>query len=88
MLSDTLKSLDLQKMVDGIIGDVPVSEQLSLALEHMADKDHKHEEYVSREEFNALKRDVDKLIDLIGDTPVSEQINEAINKKGVDIIGN
>lgn len=81
MLSNTLKSLDLQKIVDGlngIVGDVPVSEQLSLALDHMADKDHKHEEYVSREEFNALKRDVNKLIDLIGDTSVSEQINEAI----------
>ena len=64
--------------INALIGDRPVSEQLSTALSYMAPKDHKHEEYVSRIEFETLKRDVEKLIDLMGDASVSEQINRAI----------
>ena len=62
-----------------LIGDTPVSEQLDAALSHMATKDHTHDEYVPRAEFDALKRKVELLIELVGDIPVSEQINTAIH---------
>lgn len=65
---------------DEIIGDVPVSEQLSIALSKMADKSHTHENYVVHEEFNKLKTEVERLTSLIGDTSVSEQTSEAIKK--------
>lgn len=81
MLSNTLKSLDLQKIVDdldGIVGDVPVSEQLAVALSRMAVKDHKHEDYATRVELMELKRVVEKLVELVGDVPVSEQIYNVI----------
>ena len=64
-LSDTLEIL---------IGDVPVSEQLGAALNRMAPKDHIHENYITRSEFNDLRRAVENLVDLVGDIPVSEQI--------------
>ena len=65
--------------IDTLIGDTPVSEQLDAALSRMAVRDHKHENYVTREEFDALKQVVDKLVDLIGDESVAVQINNAIN---------
>lgn len=65
---------------NSIIGDIPVSEQLSVVLSKMAEKTHSHEEYVTRAEYDALKQTVDTLVGLIGDTSVSEQIGAAINK--------
>lgn len=44
----------------------------------MATKEHKHEEYASREEVEELKREVERLTNLIGDVSVSEQISKAI----------
>ena len=73
--------LFLQNLInnlDGIVGDVPVAEHLSIALNHMATKEHKHEEYASREEVEELKREVERLTNLIGDVSVSEQISKAI----------
>lgn len=67
----------IQSILDGIIGDVPVSEQLSIALGQMASKSHNHEEYVPRNEFDELKKQVEVLSKLVGDIPVSEQINMA-----------
>ena len=64
--------------LDNLIGDVPVSEQLGAALDRMASKDHVHDNYVTREEVNELKKKIEMLIDLVGDIPVSEQINKAI----------
>ena len=69
-ISDTL---------DNLIGDVPVSEQLGAALDRMALKDHTHDDYVSRDEVEDLKRKIQMLIDLVGDVPISEQIYIAIN---------
>ena len=68
----------MNDILEDIIGDVPVSEQLNAALIHMAAKDHEHEEYVHRAEFESLKRVVDELVDLIGDESVAAQINNAI----------
>ena len=64
--------------IDNIIGDTPVSVQLNAALNQMASKDHVHEDYVPRVEFESLKRNVEALIALVGDVPVSEQIANAI----------
>lgn len=63
--------------LDNLIGDVPVSEQLSAALERMALKDHTHD-YATREEVEELKKKVEMLIDLVGDAPISEQITLAL----------
>lgn len=64
--------------IDNIIGDTPVSVQLNAALNQMARKDHVHEDYVPRVEFESLKRNVETLIALVGDISVSEQISNAI----------
>ena len=66
--------------IDNIIGDTPVSVQLNTALAQMAHKDHIHENYVTREEFDKLKADVETLIALVGDVSVSEQINIALKR--------
>ena len=66
-----------------LIGDVPVSEQLGAALERMAQKDHTHSEYATREEIEDLKRKIDMLLDLVGDVTISEQIHIAINNKKI-----
>lgn len=56
-----------------LIGDTPVSEQISVALYEIV----KHD-YVPRAEFEALQATVDQLVSLVGDTPVSEQISAAM----------
>lgn len=66
--------------INNLIGDTPVSVQISTAIHHKAEKDHTHEEYAPRDEFEALKRIVDQLVNLVGDTSVAEQIDAAINK--------
>lgn len=66
---------------DDIVGDTPVSEQLSIALSQMASKSHMHEDYVTRAEYDALKQSVDMLVGLVGDTSVAEQIGAAINNR-------
>ena len=69
----------LSASIEYLIGDTPVSEQLGAALSYMAPKEHTHDNYVTREEFAALKKQIELLLELVGDTPVSEQINIAIN---------
>lgn len=68
---------NLEREIDSIIGDVPVSEQIAAALERMASKDHTHD-YALRAEFEELKRKIEMLSDLIGDVPVAEQIQTAL----------
>ena len=68
----------ISNTLDSLIGDVPVSEQLGAALERMATKDHTHDNYVTRDEVEDLKRKIAVLIDMVGDTPISEQIYAAI----------
>lgn len=64
--------------VEELIGDRPVSEQISVAI-----KNHSHNEYATREEVAELKRKIELLIDLIGDTPVSQQIYDAIKNNNI-----
>lgn len=59
--------------IEELIGDQPVSVQINNALQN-----HDHKDYVSKSEFEDLKKIVEKLYELIGDTPVSEQINKAL----------
>ena len=62
---DTLASL---------VGDVPVSEQIMLAIMH-----HDHEDCAKCTEVEELKRKIEMLLELVGDTSVSEQIQMALN---------
>ena len=61
-----------------IIGDVPVSEQIAVALEHTALKDHVHKGYAAQSDVDDLKRKIEVLMNLVGDTPVVDQINLAL----------
>lgn len=70
--------MDISDQINTLIGDVPVSEQLSIALGRLASKDHTHDNYVTLDDFNELKRQFEALASLIGDIPVSAQINAAL----------
>ena len=70
--------MDILNRIDSLIGDTPVSEQLNVALNRMASKDHEHAGYATKEEVQELKQKIDMLLELVGDVPVSEQINAAI----------
>jgi lipid A disaccharide synthetase len=59
----------IQVNIEELIGDRPVSEQISNAMQGYN---------VTRAEFEALKKEVAKLAELLGDSPVSEQINKAL----------
>ena len=63
--------------LDDLIGDAPVSVQISAALERMAPKDHTHN-YATRDEVDDLKKKIELLLDLVGDVSVSDQISMAI----------
>jgi len=67
-----------ENTIFGLVGDVPVSEQLAAALERMAPKDHTHR-YATHDEVEELKRKIDVLICLVGDTSVADQIAMALN---------
>ena len=56
-----------------LIGDAPVAEQIDIAIKY-----HEHENYVTREEYEALQKKVEKLLELVGDTSVPEQIITAL----------
>ena len=71
----------ITEIIENIIGDTPVSVQLAMALDNMAEKDHKHEEYAMRCEVENLNKKIDMLIDLVGDVSVSEQIYTAIKER-------
>lgn len=79
MNEENITSLaDIINNIYSIVGDTPVSEQLSIALSQMSKKSHIHENYVSIEQYNDLEKKVNELLALVGDTPVSEQIDTAI----------
>ena len=68
----------MENTLSALIGDVPVSEQLAVALERMATKDHTHN-YATHDEVEELRRKIDLLMDLVGDTKVADQIAMALN---------
>lgn len=76
---------DMERMIsdaiETLIGDTPVSEQLGAALSYMAPKEHLHDNYVTREEFQILRQQVEILLELVGDTSVAEQISLAIERQ-------
>ena len=67
----------LNDKIELIIGDTPVSVQLATALNDMASKEDVN---ALSTELRALRKEVEKLIELVGDVSVSEQINMVINK--------
>jgi hypothetical protein len=69
----------ISEAIETLIGDTPVSEQLGAALSYMAPKEHVHDNYITREEYETLRQQVELLLRLVGDTSVAEQINTAIN---------
>ena len=79
-MDNTTSLSEVFNKIDSLIGDKSVSEQLSAALNRMADKNHTHNIYATCEEVAALKKEIEKLIDLVGDIPVSEQISNAAEK--------
>ena len=70
--------MDILDQINTLIGDVPVSEQLSIALGSMVPKDHTHDNYVTLDDFEELKRQVEALVNLVGDMPISAQIAAAL----------
>ena len=68
---------DVLNNIEGLVGDITVSQQIDMAIKNKADKDHVHN-YVNINDFNALKKEVERLIELVGDATVSEQISAAI----------
>lgn len=67
------KELARLDYIESLIGDTPVSTQIGVALDN-----HTHNDFVTVEKYNALVREIERIIELIGDIPVSEQINAAI----------
>lgn len=72
----------ISNAIETLIGDTPVSEQIGAALTYMAPRDHKHDNYATREEVEILRQQVDLLLQLIGDVPVAEQISIALRRQG------
>lgn len=68
----------MENSIDTLIGDVPVSVQIADALHYMALKEHKHENYITCDEFEKLKQVVENLVNLVGGEYVSIQIDNAI----------
>jgi hypothetical protein len=80
-LIDEIDSIyEVLDTMENIIGDVPVSSQLSAAINRLADKTHSHDCYATHEEVESLRKEIEKLNQLVGDTTVAEQINAALMK--------
>lgn len=68
----------MEKIIEHLVGDTPVSEQISVAVSRLANEGHTHDEYALRADLDLLKRDVEMLKNLLGGTSVSEQIAAAL----------
>ena len=67
----------MDETLSALIGDVPVSEQIAVALDRMATKNHTHN-YATHDEVEELKRKIEALMALVGDTSVADQIAMAL----------
>ncbi len=70
----------IDEYVQELVGDTPVSCQINAAIGDAAKSAHEHSNYVTRDEYEALERQVESLMILVGDTPVAEQISVALKK--------
>lgn len=64
----------INELIQELVGDTSVPRQLDTAL-----REHMHDDYPTREEYETLKQEVERLSNLVGDTSVIEQINTALN---------
>ena len=80
IISRIREVIDNIKEFDSMVGDTPVSEQISIALNDVAAKNHVHDDFVPYAEFEKVKKQVEELMSLVGDMSVSEQIDMAINQ--------
>lgn len=74
MVEENRSLIDILNELTTLIGDTAVSSQIEAAM-----KSHTHD-YVSVNEFNKLKADVERLMALVGDMSVAEQINSVLNR--------
>ena len=73
---ETIKEM-ISECMHELVGDTPVPCQLDVALGYKANAD---EHNVLQKEVDNLKKEVQRLIELVGDTSVAEQVNAAFNK--------
>lgn len=67
----------LSDTIEILIGDTPVSVQLATALHGMASKEDVN---ALQQDVRELRKEIEKLIELVGDVSVSEQINMVISR--------
>ena len=67
----------IHECMQELVGDTPVPYQLDVALGYKADIDEQH---ALREDVDMLKKEVQRLAELVGDTSVAEQVNAAFNR--------
>lgn len=72
----------ISEAIAELVGDTPVAEQLNMALNYVAPKEHKHDNYADKNEVELLKKQVELLLELVGDVSVSEQIKTALSRQG------
>lgn len=65
----------INEHISELVGDTAVSCQLNAAIGN-----HIHKNYVTRDEYNKLKAQVDRLNELVGEIPVAVQINAALSR--------
>ena len=70
-MSQDIKTI-IDEYIHDIVGDTPVPNQINNAINN-----HIHKECVTREEYDALKKQVDMISDLVGDTSVASQIAQS-----------
>ena len=76
MSKDEIKEM-INECMRELVGDTPIPCQLDVALK---DKANTTEQINLEMELNALKKEVQRLSELVGDTSVTEQINAAFSK--------
>lgn len=67
----------INECMQELVGDTPVPCQLDVALGYKANAD---EHQSLQEEVYMLKKEIQRLTELVGDTSVAEQINAAFSK--------
>lgn len=74
MDENKIKELIYEYMQE-LIGDTPVPRQLDAALRNKANTDEQH---ALQKDLDALKKEIERISNLVGDTSVAEQISAAI----------